>query len=568
MLLLFIPLTLLSNEGMKYLKFVTHGPIKAKELYRASNIELPAWYEFWKKKEPKVSPLIINSLQETLANYYRSEGFYHAKITKKEDNTTVIFITEAGEPVYVKEIAVEGDIDFGRFVTFKKGERFSARKFVEIKKNIKRFLLEKGFCNAILDAKAWVDIVKNSVKLRFFVQKNRPCHIGKISIHTPPNIDEKVVRSRLTFESGDLYNLKKLNRSYSTISGLEAFDAIKIDQNKHDHTIDLDIQLEKKHKPIRESIGIGYETNYGPRGLLHWEQRNFKGGAKKLSFDAKYSKKEKFLQNNFFVPAFIKLPYLKNRYLDFKNEFSYSEMIYENFDERSIRDLVHLLKDFDTFSIDMGIGIERIEITKTADVCNVIDGDFKLLFPFAKLIIDHRDSKVDPRRGYYLSLYLEGGMKQILSSASYAKLFQEVRGIYTLGDTTLALKAKLGLINELESRIPESKLFFAGGAYSNRGFGFNRLGASDAFCEGVGGRTMIDTSVELVHPLFHKFSGALFLDSTMISSNSFTFSGKFRHSAGIGLHYDTPVGPIKLDIGFNLEESDQYAIHFLIGQSF
>ncbi len=159
-------------------------------------------------------------------------------------------------------------------------------------------------------------------------------------------------------------------------------------------------------------------------------------------------------------------------------------------------------------------------------------------------------------------------MKQILSTASYAKLFQESRWIHTFGRTTLALKAKLGLVNELESRLPESKLFYAGGAYSNRGFGFNRLGASDAVCEGVGGRTIIDTTIELAHPLFHKFSGALFLDSTMISSNSLTFSDDFRHSVGIGLRYSTPVGPIKLDLGFNLEESDQYALHFLIGQSF
>ncbi len=568
LLLLIGSLLLAAASPMLRLRFVTHGPVTAKTLYRVANVPLPAWYEFWKKREPKVSKIVIDSLEETLTNYFRSEGFYHAKISRSERNGTVTFTTWAGPPARVRDINISGDLPIGRWVTFRKGERFSAQKFVSIKKRIKRILLERGYCNALLDTKAFVDIVKNSVDLRFHVQKNRPCRFGKITIHAPEGISEKVVRSRLMFDQNETYSLKKLNKSYSTISGLEAFDGIRIEQHKHDHTIDLDIDLQKKHAPIRETIGIGYETDVGPRGTLHWEQRNFKGDAKKLSFDLKYSKKEKYLQNTFFIPAFVRIPYLHDRYLDFKNGFSFAEVSYENFDERSIREKLHLLKDFDRFSIDFGLGIEHTKITKTAAACNVIAGEFFMVYPFGKLIVDHRDSKIDPHAGYYYSIYMEGGVKQLFSESSYTKLFAEARKIDTFGGTTVALKAKIGLINEIEKEIPESKLLFSGGAFSNRGYGYNRLGATDASCDGVGGRTMLEASAELTHHLFRRFWGALFFDSTMLSANSFTFTDTFVNSVGTGIRYMTPVGPLKFDIGMDLKHHDRYALHFLIGQSY
>jgi translocation and assembly module TamA len=201
-------------------------------------------------------------------------------------------------------------------------------------------------------------------------------------------------------------------------------------------------------------------------------------------------------------------------------------------------------------------------------MCSVSDGDFNLLFPFAKINIDLRDSKINPKNGIYLSQYIEAGLAILQDSSTYTKAITEARIIKTLGLFTFAGKGKLGLIEEYKNYLPESKLFFAGGSFSNRGYGYNSLGAYDAPCDEVGGKTFIDTTLEMSHPLYEKIDWALFLDSTLLSQNPHKFSIDFVHSIGTGLRYNSAIGPVKLDVGMDIENKSQYAIHFQIGQSF
>lgn len=566
-LITLIPLYLHATT-LKKLNFNTEGTFTPSELYTALGINTPAWYQFWKEKTPKVNIKIIPSLNESLEYFYKSEGFYNASIRKREHNSSVTFEIDEGAPIHISSISIESDENINDLITYKKGDRFRTLEFTEIKKEIKKRVLENGYCNYELDAKARIDIEKNSVEIIYKLLKNKPCKFGKIKIHAPKNIKENIIKSRLLFKKEERYSLEKVNRTYSMISGLEAFDGIQLDFDKEDNRIDTEITLKEKKKKTRIEMGIGYETDIGPRGIFRYEKRNFTGDAKKVSFDFKYSAKEKFATNSIYWPAFLKVPLPGHYYLDLKNDFTYSKIEFENFIERKFSDYLHLLKDYDWYSVDFGIGYERINIKKIGDVCSVSDGDFNLLFPFAKINIDLRDSKINPKNGLYLSQYVEAGLAILQDSSSYSKFITEMRMIKTLGLFTFAAKGKIGLIQEYEKNLPESKLFFSGGAFSNRGYGYNSLGAFDADCENVGGKTMIDTTLEMMHPLYKKIDGALFLDSTLLSQQSHRFSIDFVHSAGAGLRYNSPIGPIKLDLGMDIEKNKQYAIHFQIGQSF
>jgi len=553
---------------LKNLTCKTDGTFSQQELYEALSLKQPAWYEFWKDKHPKINAKLVPSLQESLQNYYKSEGFYHVKVKKDEDNSSVVFRVKKGKSVIIKEIVSDLPSPYSALISYQEGERFKATTFIDIKKKIKKKLLEEGFCNSIFEAKARVDIEENIVYIRYHLQQNPICHFGSISINHPENVSKKVIQSRLNFQEGSTYSSKLINESYSSLSGLEVFDGIQIAQKQKSDVVNLKIDLKPKRKRIRQEIGIGYETNLGPKGIFRWEERNFHGEAKKVAFDLKYSKREKYIKNSYFIPAFLNLPFKKGYYLDLKNEFVYSEYEFQNFNEKKYADYLHLQKDYHRFSIDMGLGLEKIKIKKTGEVCNVSEGNFLLLFPFIRATIDTRDSKINPKEGLYVSGYFESGLKYLASSTSYSKFIAEARVIKTLSNYTFAAKGKIGLISEFEKSLPESKLFFAGGAYSNRAYGFRRLGASDSMCDEAGAKTLIDTTIEMSHPLYHSLDGALFYDATMISEKSFEFNIDFIHAVGLGVRYHTPIGPIKLDIGMNLEKHDQYALHFQIGQSF
>ena len=83
-----------------------------------------------------------------------------------------------------------------------------------------------------------------------------------------------------------------------------------------------------------------------------------------------------------------------------------------------------------------------------------------------------------------------------------------------------------------------------------------------------GALSMANLSVELDYPLWGDLYGAVFTDNTMLTDKSYDYSGEIISSAGFGFRYMTPVGPFKLDIGFNTHDPSIYGISFQIGQSF
>jgi len=134
----------------------------------------------------------------------------------------------------------------------------------------------------------------------------------------------------------------------------------------------------------------------------------------------------------------------------------------------------------------------------------------------------------------------------------------------------MAAVAKAGIVDQTQNQVPESKLFFAGGAYSNRAYGYKRVGVifSPTRYGIEGALTMANLSLEADYPIVGDIYGAVFTDNTMLTINSYDFTGPILSSAGVGVRYMTPIGPIKVDVAANVQDIKQYGIQFQIGQSF
>ena len=569
LILVFLSLSLVAKEPLKKVIFVGNHKLTQKFLEENLNIVVEkSWYEFYKDATPKINKNIIKPLTNSLITLYKSQGFYKVRVDVVQSDTNITFNIQENNPLLVSDINSSLANEYKKLQTFKIGDRFIVDKFLNIRKSLRKKLSNDGYCNADLRTKAYIDLKKYSCKLLYKVVKNKKCKFGKTTIQTSKDIPQKVILSRLYFRRGDDYSSKKILKSYETILGLDVFDIINIKQKNHGDRIDINIKTNKKQTMIKRLVGVGYETKYGPKIMFGWEQRNFKGGARKLSFKTKYSKKEQYFKNTFFFPAFIKEP-IWGRYIDFKNDFIISKTSYEKFDEKKISDRLHFLKDIEFISMDAGVSFEKIKIyKKDKSACNIKDGFYTLLSPYIKAIIDSRDSKIDAKNGIYLSGYFESGLTYLASSTSYSKLILEGRAIKTLAGFTIAGKAKTGFIKEFQKSLPESKLFFAGGAFSNRAYGYNVLGAFDSGCSDMGAKTLVDNSLEISHHLWKKLSWALFWDATMLSIKEQDFSLDFIHSYGFGLRYNTAIGPVKLDYGVNSKDISIYTIHFQIGQSF
>jgi outer membrane protein assembly factor BamA len=179
---------------------------------------------------------------------------------------------------------------------------------------------------------------------------------------------------------------------------------------------------------------------------------------------------------------------------------------------------------------------------------------------------DRRDDPVDSRRGAYSSIDLGVAVAPFGAQTSFARVLVRNSTYHRLPrDMVLARSVQFGTIERLGGlrEIPLPERFFAGGASTHRGFPSNQAGPRDRDTGfPLGGSVLLVHSTELRFPLIGDNLGAvLFHDMGNVYSDIGSVSFRVRqrnlqdfnymvHSAGIGIRYRTPVGPIRVDLGY------------------
>jgi translocation and assembly module TamA len=120
--------------------------------------------------------------------------------------------------------------------------------------------------------------------------------------------------------------------------------------------------------------------------------------------------------------------------------------------------------------------------------------------------------------------------------------------------------------------IPADLRFYAGGGGSVRGFGFQLAGELDEDDNPVGGRSLFETSFEIRANVTETIGVVAFIDAGSAFEASYPdFEEPLRVGAGPGLRYFSPVGPIRLDVGFPVnrrDADDPFQIYVSIGPAF
>ena len=201
--------------------------------------------------------------------------------------------------------------------------------------------------------------------------------------------------------------------------------------------------------------------------------------------------------------------------------------------------------------------------------------DNTLFVQFVELQRTTSDSVLNPTRGLVLRGRVEHSTTALISDFSFVKLLLEARHYLPLSQRVLfATRLKLGGIDPYgeSTDVPFNVRFFAGGPGSVRGFALNRLGPLNQDGDPIGGMSLIEGSFELRFPLFGEFGAVLFVDFGNVFRSPFTYRlGDLRYAVGPGLRYNTPVGPVRLDVGIIVDrraDEDFGRIEFSIGQAF
>ncbi|MBT8442620.1 MAG: BamA/TamA family outer membrane protein, partial [Gammaproteobacteria bacterium] len=164
------------------------------------------------------------------------------------------------------------------------------------------------------------------------------------------------------------------------------------------------------------------------------------------------------------------------------------------------------------------------------------------------------DDALRPAHGYRLGLEISGANDSLGSDTTFVQVDATAKWIYSFeNQSRFLIRGRLGFTSERNfEELPPSVRFFAGGDNSVRGYEFESLGPVDADGDVIGGDRIAVASVEYDFPFSASWSGAVFLDV----GNAFTGSDfDAKQGAGFGLRWQSPVGPIRFDIAWPIDDA-------------
>ncbi|SEO44520.1 autotransporter secretion outer membrane protein TamA [Salinihabitans flavidus] len=402
---------------------------------------------------------------------------------------------------------------------------------------------------------------------------------GSLRVTSQSNVRQERIRQIAGLPEGERFSPEALEAAARRLRRTGAFRSVALSEGETlgpGNTMDVDVQLVDE-KPRRFGAGAELSSLEGLTLSGFWLHRNLLGGAERFRVDAEVSDiGARSSGMDFSLGARLERPAIWGPDTDL-----YLETELEYLDEPAFRTdrimagIGARWRISETLTFDQGIAVEH-ERVRDVFARRLGPGRREITlatFP-ARLTWDRRDDILDATDG----TYLRAGLKPFVNlggSADGARLSFDGRAYRSLdgdGDFVLAGRMQFGaLFGPSLNRAPADYLFYSGGGGTVRGHPYQSLGVDLGGGDMTGGRSFVGLSMELRARVSGNISVVGFADAGYIGSESFyDDSGEWHSGGGVGLRYDTPVGPIRLDLAGPLsgDTGDGMQLYIGIGQAF
>lgn len=455
-------------------------------------------------------------------------------------------------------------------VTLKQGELFNAKRVDENTDHLIDDLGSKGF--AFLDVKP--DYVKHEadrkVDIVFNVTPGPRVYVNRINIEGNTRTRDNVIRREMRLAEGDAYSSDKLKRSRDRLTYLGYFQNVDVTRQETDQPDRVDLDVKVKEQSTGEfNVGAGYSTYDGILATANVTERNFLGKGQKVTVDFAVSQRQQNFNLGFTEPYFLGQELaaggdLYNTKTDLQDESGYDT----NVKGGALR-LGFPLSEFAKNDVRLGYKETEIENVDNATASQFVkneEGSRDSLMLSNNWSYDNRDSQIDPTRGYrigvggdYAGFGLDTDLVRLNLTGSYHYQVKE--------DWVLSFGGRAGAVEPTSGNLPLYE-HFMGGGQNLRGFEYGGIGPRDSVTgDALGGKYMIGHNIDLTFPLGSTLSdmgvkGVIFTDGGLVtefdSSNAqVQDSGLYRISAGTGIHWRSPIGPLRIEFGIPVVKSDE-----------
>ncbi len=552
-----------------------------------------AWWRFLTSNDT-YDPDRLNFDQELLRRFYLSEGYADfrvlsvvAELTPDKENFIITFTVDEGPRYRFGDIEVTSTIPnldaevLRDFVTTEQGDWYDATEVDDTIDVLTNQVGNLGYAFVDVRPATQRNTEELVIDLNFEVQEGPRVFVERIDIEGNQRTLDKVIRREFRLVEGDAFNSAKLRRSRQRLNNLGFFRTVAIDNvegSAPDRTV---IQVNVEEQSTGDlSFGAGFSSASGPLGNITLRERNLLGRGQDLRVSFSLSGASSEIDLSFTEPYFLDRP------------------IAAGFDVfRTTRDISALDFEVERIGASLRAGYDLTEHTRQVvrytferQELNDVDSGSSAAaqeedeLQFRSIVSqtltwDRRDNRFDPTSGWRVSLENElaglGGDTRFLKSTTSATYF-----IPVLEQVTLSIGGEAGFLTGLGEDTNVSDRFLLGGN-NFRGFEVGGIGPRDLPSDdAIGGTRFYKGTVELAFPLGlpEEFSvrGRWFVDAGSLwdadnAPGDIIDDNKLRVSTGPGVSWDSPFGPLRVDIGFPIlkeEEDKTELLSFSFGTQF
>ena len=578
------------SAKIRQINFIGNKAFNSGTLLDEMQLSTPNWFSWYTKNDLYAKDKLTGDL-ENVRSYYLNRGYLEFSIDStqvsitpdKRDMYLTITVHE-GEPYTISGIHLAGNLldreaELDQLVKIKAGDRFSAEKLQAATKALVDKLGEYGYAFATVNAQPLIDQQHHKVDLTLQVDPSRRVYVRRIN----------VVRREMRQLESSWFDSNHLALSKDRVNRLGYFSDVGVTTVPVEGTPDqVDVNVKVTEKPTGSiTLGLGYGSGEGPILSAGVSQDNVFGSGTSLGVNINTAKTYRTLTVTQIDPYFtvdgIKritdVYYRTQQPLYYSTDSSFKIVTVGG-------DLKFGIPFSEVDTVYFGAGLEQNQLdVDSATPQSYIDyvNEFGRVSNNVPITVgwsrDARDSALVPSRGYFTQANAEygtpaGGTQYYKADINAQYYYSFARGF------VLGFNFQGGYGNGLGGKpYPIFKNYYAGGIGSVRGYEPSSLGPRDVSTgDPIGGSKLLVGNVELTFPLpgtgydrtLRVFS---FFDAGNVwgdVGNSIGANG-LRYGYGVGLAWISPIGPLKLSLGFPLtkHDGDQYQkFQFQIGTAF
>jgi outer membrane protein insertion porin family len=566
-----------------------------KQLLDEITLTTPGWLT-WYTKNDQYSKQKLSADLETLRSYYQNRGYLEFNIESTQVSITPdrenIFITlniTEGPRYTVGDVRIAGDLvvpepDLAALIRIKSGDVFSRERLQGSAKDISDRLGAEGYAFANVNAVPDLDRDKATASFTFYVDPGRRAYVRKINISGNPKTRDEVIRREFRQLEGAWYDGPRIDRSKIRVKRLGYFEDVNIETPPVPGTSDqVDIDVTVTEKSTGNLLaGIGYSSSEGIVLSASVSQQNIFGSGNALTIGVNTSRYNRTYAGTYFEPYWT-VDGISRTTEIYDKTLDAAGLAIAQYGSRTLGFAMGFgVPVTETDTINYGGRFEQTHITLFADsppvyqnFVNEFGTTTNAFIASAGWSRDTRDDILYPTKGRLQSVVFETGLP--FGDIAYYKVQYVHSWFYPVyRDFVLMLKGNIGWADGLnEKPLPFFKAFYAGGVGSVRGYENSSLGPRDIFGNTLGGRRLIVGNAEVFYPILKgdkAVRGSLFVDAGQVWANgSQPENESFRYSAGVGVAWSSPIGPLKFSYGIplNAREGDRIQrFQFTAGTTF